>query len=243
MKIVSLNTWAGVVLEPLLNFFTLHQDVDVFCLQEIYSDAEEKAERHPNLIEKLDLFEQIENKLKDTHVGYFRPAYKDYYGIAIFVKKSLKIVEEGDLCIYENNDPEGRGRHSRNLQYVRTFLNDKPIVISHVHGLWNGMGKGDTDDRIEQSKRIKTFIDIQNMPVVLIGDFNLNPDTQSISIIEKGMRNLIKEYNVTSTRTSYYAKEGKFADYAFVTPGVDVKDFAVLPDEVSDHAALSLEIE
>ena len=78
MKIVSLNTWAGVVIEPLLDFFEKYNEVDVFCLQEIYSQAEGKTDPHPELDMKLDLFERIEKRLKDTHEGYFRPAHKDY---------------------------------------------------------------------------------------------------------------------------------------------------------------------
>lgn len=242
MKIISLNTWAGVVLEPLLDFFEKYKDADVFCLQEIYSRAEGKTEPHPELDMKLDLFERIEERLKDTHTGYFRPAHKDYYGQAIFVKNSLQIEEEGDIFIYENKDPEGRGRHSRNLQYIRINVNEKPTVIANLHGLWNGMGKTDTEDRLEQGRRIRDFVSRCSEQVIVVGDFNLNPDTQSLAIAEEGMRNLIKEYGITSTRTSLYTKEGKFADYALVSPDVNVLGFKVLPDEVSDHAALCIEV-
>ena len=76
------------------------------------------------------------------------------------------------------------------------------------------------------------------------GDFNLLPDTQSIKKLENfGLRNLVKEYNITSTRTSFYTKSEKFADYAFVSSEIAVKDFKVLPDEVSDHSPLYLEFE
>ena len=242
MKIISLNTWAGVVIEPLLEFFERNRDIDVFCLQEIYSKAEGKTEPHPELDMKLDLFERIEERLKNTHIGYFRPAHKDYYGQAIFVKNDIPVNEEGDIFIYENKDPEGRGRHSRNLQYIRTEVNGKPTVIANLHGLWNGMGKTDTDDRLEQGRRIRDFIARCSEQVIVVGDFNLNPDTQSLALAEEGMRNLIKEYGITSTRTSFYTKEEKFADYALVSPHVNVVSFSVLPDEVSDHAALLLEI-
>ncbi len=77
----------------------------------------------------------------------------------------------------------------------------------------------------------------------MCGDFNLLPDTQSIQILEDtGLRNLIKETGVTSTRTSHYTKPEKFADYAFVSKNLNIKEFKVLPDEVSDHSPLCLEI-
>lgn len=35
----------------------------------------------------------------------------------------------------------------------------------------------------------------------------------------------------------------KHADYAFVTKGLNVLDFKVLPDEISDHSPLLIEVE
>ena len=81
-------------------------------------------------------------------------------------------------------------------------------------------------------------------PYVMCGDFNLLPNTQSIKKLEDfGLRNLIKENNITSTRTSFYTKTEKFADYALLSDEIDIKDFKVLPDEVSDHSPLYLEFE
>jgi len=242
MKIISLNTWSGVVLEPMLTFFKQYKDVDIFCLQEIYMNAEGKEEKHPDLDMKLDIYERISEVLKDTHSGYFRPAHSDYYGQAIFVKNGIEVKEEGDVFIYENSEPKKRGNHSRNLHYICIDINGKLSVIANLHGLWNGMGKTDTEDRLNQSRNIRNFVQGRAEQKIVVGDFNLNPDTESLSIAEEGLRNLVKEYGITSTRTSYYDKDGKFADYALVSPDVEVLDFKVLPEEVSDHAALYLEV-
>ena len=42
MKIISLNIWGGRVHKPLLDFLKNHTEVDVFCLQEVYHEAEGK---------------------------------------------------------------------------------------------------------------------------------------------------------------------------------------------------------
>ncbi|MGO6900389.1 endonuclease/exonuclease/phosphatase family protein, partial [Rhizobium ruizarguesonis] len=48
---------------------------------------------------------------------------------------------------------------------------------------------------------------------------------------------------LVDTRTSYYLKQGRFADYMLVTPGVKVAKFEVVEaPEVSDHRALLLDI-
>lgn len=144
----------------------------------------------------------------------------------------------------ESIEEARRGGTSKNIQYILTERNGKRLNIVNFHGLWNGKGKTDSDSRIAQSKEIVTFLKTLSGEIVLCGDFNLKPDTESLKIIEEfGFRNLIREYGVTSTRTSLYKKEERFADYMLVTSGVKVLDFKVLPDEVSDHNAMFVEFE
>ena len=78
----------------------------------------------------------------------------------------------------------------------------------------------------------------------MCGDFNLLPSTESIKMFEDfDLINLIKENNIISTRTSFYKKEEKFADYVFVSKGIKVNEFKVLIDEISDHSPLLIDFE
>ncbi len=136
---------------------------------------------------------------------------------------------------------ENTGFHAKNIQYIKFNIQGRDFTIINFHGLWTGKGKDDTEDRINQSQNIIDFIKTLNGEVVLCGDFNLNPDTESIKMFEEfGLKNLIRENNITSTRTSYYSKENKFADYTFVSKGIEVKSFEIMPDEVSDHSAMKI---
>ncbi|MFA6405178.1 MAG: endonuclease/exonuclease/phosphatase family protein [Candidatus Paceibacterota bacterium] len=169
------------------------------------------------------------------------------YGLAIFVKKNIKILSHHHDYIFgtgnESLSDDAR-THKRLIQTVCISHNGSPVAISNVHGLWNGQGKTDTTDRIEQSNKIKTHIKKFEHPVILVGDFNLLPDTESLAIIRHEMRDLIKEYNITSTRSKLYTKHEKpvlFADYIFTSPEIKVDDFKVLPDVVSDHLPLLLD--
>ena len=74
-----------------------------------------------------------------------------------------------------------------------------------------------------------------------MGDFNLRPDTRSIGLFDEHLSNLIRKYNIKSTRTSYCPYPIRHADYVFVNDWVKVKSFEVLPDEVSDHNPLMLD--
>lgn len=244
MKLISLNVWGGAVNKPLLEFLGNNQDIDFFLFQEMHHNATEKTNwdnrGNPNLFEDI-------KKVLPEHNGYFAPAQDDEYGLAGFVKKEIKILENGDIFIHRHkdamNDMDGTNL-GRNLQYFKIDA-PKPYALLNFHGLWTGQGKKDTEDRIKQSKRIVEFTQSISGDFILAGDFNLLPDTESIRILESmGVRNLITDYGITNTRTSYYTKTAdKFADYVFTTSGLVVKDFKVLPDEVSDHAAMYLEFE
>jgi exonuclease III len=253
VKIISLNTWGGRAgKESVLNFFKAHKDVDIFCLQEIWSAPFEHLEGTTAGGQSIFNSEimvyglQEISSLLDAHASFFRPHHGDNYGLLMLVKKDIEIVDEGEIFVYMGRgyvSKEDIGNHARNIQYVTCKTPQGLRTVVNFHGLWNGKGKGDSDDRLLQSDKIINFLRTLKNPYVLMGDFNLSPDTESLKKFEDfGLRNLIKEYGITSTRTTHYTKPEKFADYTFVSSGIDVKDFKVLPDEVSDHSPLYLEV-
>lgn len=241
MQLISLNTWGGQLFEPLREFLVRHAtETDIFCLQEIFHNA-----RHPR--QELgpvrpELFTDVE-RILDGHIGFYAPSQVDDDGLAIFVKKGLPVTREGDVFVHrylnamENNDGRTIGR---NLQFVEFDMEGETYTIINFHGMWTGGGKGDTPERIEQSRKLRTFMDAAPGRRILVGDFNLEPQTESIGILRDGMRDLISEYGITSTRSHHYTKPVKLADYAIVSPDVHIEDFRVLQDSVSDHLPLLL---
>ncbi len=241
MKIVTLNTWSGILHAQLLSFFRNYREVDIFCLQEIYHNAQGKLRPDETGEYALDLYSEIASIL-DTHRGFFSPLLGEYYGLAIFITKKLQLIEEGAILVHESRSTSHIAEHSRKLQYLRFEYVDRQFLLGNVHGLWNGKGKGDSDERIRQSERITDFLTSYHGSKILCGDLNLAPDTESMRILEQNMRNLIAEHRVDTTRTSHYSKEERFADYILVSPDISVIRFDVLPEQVSDHSALYLEV-
>lgn len=240
MKLITLNIWGGHIQAPLLEFVKSHREIDIFCFQEVYHNASQKISDEDRKV-CLNIFAEIQDLLPD-HEGFFKPVVNGIYGVGVFVSKKIDILAEGEIQIHENHNYRGIGpTHSRNLQWLECRADGKTYSIFNVHGLWNGQGKNDSPERIAQSQKIKDFVDSINTPKILCGDFNLRPDTQSIKILEENMQNLIKLHDIQSTRTSYYPKEEKFADYIFTSEDIKVNRFDVLKHEVSDHAPLFLE--
>ncbi len=254
MKLITLNTWGGRALHPLMHFFRNRgPETDIFCLQEVFDTEQAELDaRHPDEHVRGDLFKKISAELKDFEGSF---AYFDdnphRQSLAIFVRRSIPIKTIADFIVYKPEIPKEVGSavfSSRKLQYV---VLDTPFgerVICNFHGLWNGWPKTDTPERLAQSRSIKEFLEKTNGQKVLCGDFNLLPETESMRIVEEGMKNLVKEEKVKSTRTVLYRhyddpNEPNFADYILVSPKINIKHFAVLPDIVSDHSPLYLEFE
>lgn len=254
MRIISLNIWGGRVYKPLMSFVMHYSsEVDVFCFQEVFNSDEEFIE--PSTGAQHHILQHLKRALPDFTCHYF-PAQDGpgmdaniypgiSYGLAIFVHRSSSIKNFGDIFVYgERNSYTPDGSFSslpRNMAYVEFELHSQPITIYNYHGLWTGRGKGDTKSRIKQSHAVRDFIASRPGLTVLCGDFNLLPETKSLAILEDKLVNLVSTHGITSTRTSLYDKEPKFADYILVSPEIVVNEFKVLPNEVSDHSPLFLD--
>lgn len=238
--ILCLNIWGGKILDPLLNFLHSYRHIDIFCFQEVFSKTHQKVSPSSDGQTCLDVFERIATILPD-HQGFFTPIIDGVYGLGSFIRKDIVVLKTGEDWIDENLHYSGQGpSHSRKLQWFTLQLQQQLSVVN-LHGLWNGQGKTDSAAREEQSLQIKQCIRQLQTPIVLCGDFNLMPDTQSIKILEKDMQNFISIKNIASTRSSFYKKSERYADYIFMTPDLYAHDFQVLADEVSDHLPLYAE--
>ncbi len=240
MKLISLNIWGGKVFEPLINFIKQeYKTTDIFCFQEVFNEGYKPVYEGA----RLNVFSEIASTITGFK-GYFSPC-QDNFGLGCFVKGNLKAAVE-DVFIYGEKDrmiKDDKSTIPRNLQIIKPALKDKDLTLFNYHGIWRPESKSDDADRLEASDKIKKIM--QNNPgaKILCGDFNLLPDTKSLAILEDGMTNLIKKFNIKSTRSKLYTKEHKFADYMIVSPDVKVINFEVLRDVVSDHLPLLLKFE
>lgn len=251
MKLITLNTWGGKRFSELKEFIdNKKEQTDIFCFQEVYSTTSKKdefEEYRVNLYSEFrDLLSEFTGEMAARGKGYlyFDPVDFDLsYGLATFLRPKLNLEEFSDEIVCTKVAYDGR-EVPVNVQITRL----EGLTILNLHGVWiKDAHKIDTPERIEQSETLKKITEQERSDgreVILCGDFNLKPDTESLKIIESsGLRNLVTEYGVTDTRTKFYDKDVRFADYILVSDGIEVKEFQVLPDVVSDHTPLYLEFD
>ena len=100
------------------------------------------------------------------------------------------------------------------------------------------MGDSET---FRQCTMIADYVKTLEGEVVLAGDFNLAPESESLELLNSILINHAKESGVTTTRTPLTHKT-EVCDYIFTSKGLTPSNFKVLTDIASDHAALVIEV-
>lgn len=131
----------------------------------------------------------------------------------------------------------------RNFQHVVVRdQNGKPIHIINHHGYHVPGHKKGNDFTLKACQQIVDYATQLEGPIIITGDFNLEPDSASIKVINDRFRNLTKEYGLQTTRTDLTHKS-EACDYIFVNEQIEVKDFYASDIVASDHQGLVLEFE
>ncbi len=209
---------------------------------------------------RINILDEITNALPDFN-SVFHPVSNGFdvegpvdfeleTGQAEFVKKQIPIVSSGEIPISSGKKdiyPAENKFYPSNFGYLRIPYKNNVIAVINVHGLtFRPDDKLDTPERLEQSRLIKEFATKENGPVIICGDFNVFPQTQSIIMFEDKFVNLIKKYGVSTTRSKISPWHGtprelKFSDYTFVSPEIEVLGFSAPDIEISDHLPLVIE--
>lgn len=232
MKLITLNTWAGRNKEPFEAFLRERmEETDIFCFQEIFNNYDGATGEYSNDDSgNGNILQEITDILSNFD-QYFCPIAENVFGIAIFLKKGIELVASGEVMLYHNPDydpTDENSDHDRKMQWVHIKHGRKDVIVMNIHGHWDAQGKDDTPNRLAQSNIINEFMEQSGMtPKILVGDFNLNPHTESIQLLKKYLSNVAMKHD----------------DYIFVSPEILVEHCEVLPDEVSDHAPLFLQFD
>ena len=258
MKLLSLNVWGGTVYEELIEYVKKQsKDTDIFCFQEVFHSSQSKVS---NGI-KTDLFDVLLKTLPEF-TGFYAPIITGYdtqikvdfdlaFGQATFIRKNVDLISEETFFVHNDFDfapsvviegiPDAFDM-PRNIHVIKIKVNGKEVLIGNFHGYWIPGPKIDTPQSIAQMETVLKIYNSFNGPRVIAGDFNLRPETKSIGMLEEKMTNLIKKFDIKTTRSSHYKKTTeKFADYVLVSDDIKIKSFSVPDETVSDHLPMLLE--
>ncbi|MFK3780997.1 endonuclease/exonuclease/phosphatase family protein [Agrobacterium sp. NPDC089420] len=265
MRLICLNGWGGKLNDALLPYLS-SSDPDILCLQEVVhtpaasQDWLSYRDHGNDLPQRANFLRDVSDALPD-HVAIFCPAaqgdlwhgeirYPSQWGLATFLRKSMAVVAQAQGFVHGTFSADGYGDHprSRTAHAVRIFdfKSGRPAVIAHMHGLRDLGGKHDSPARLAQARRLVELVRAvaeDGDRIIVCGDFNVLPESETFAVLkELDLAELVTGGGFTSTRTSHYTKQNRYADYMLVNPAVTVDHFDVVAQpEVSDHCPLLLD--
>lgn len=244
MKIISLNTAHGLYFNQFKEFI-IHEaeSTDIFCFQEI-SNGNYPHRNITNLLSELQL-------LLPKHQAYnHNTTQYDAGTITTFIHTNIHVLGKDELLLAnEKTIIKEKEKNNSSLDLITTIeYNKQHIDIHNFHGLWHPWHKLDTTLRDQQTHILLDYIDNSKDTIkILIGDFNLHPNTKLITELWKRFTDINKKFNITDTRgewSFYYGKDDyqPYADYAFTSYDLCIESYETYEKTISDHKALILNI-
>ncbi len=121
-------------------------------------------------------------------VHYDSPDERGIDAALIYHKKYFEVLHSEPITLYVNN-PDGRRDTTRDILYVHGKLNGETVNIFVNHWPSRRDGEMETDyKRIKAAETLKSFIEkieveTPDANYIIMGDFNDNPDSQSIQTL------------------------------------------------------------
>jgi endonuclease/exonuclease/phosphatase family metal-dependent hydrolase len=227
MKIVFLNVWSGKMREVLVDYIKQQaRDTDIFCFQEATEEMKHLTR------------DVLSNYTELSDFKFFSD--EDNFPQSLFIRKDIEVLSFGTLMA----DQLDCGL----AVYAEIKVEKGSMYICNVHGKAQPGNKLDDAGRLKQSQSIIDFFKDKYDSIIIGGDFNVSPKTQSIEMFKQhGYRDLIKEFAIDTTRNHLawdrHPTKMYYSDYVFLSGVVTLKRFTVTKNEVSDHLPMLLETE
>lgn len=242
MKLMTLNVWQGRLERVLLKHLeTL--DIDIACMQEAV-DYPFKSGGLVSTYQTVGSSAKLDNQFFSPLMSMKLGGSSISFGNVIYANIPFsqtetqftrgKYKDEFDFNVDDYN--------VRAFQHALLEIEDKKLHILNHHGHHIDAHKLGDEETFRQATQLIDYIKQLDGAVILCGDFNLAPESESIRLIDGLLTNLSVKYKLRTTRSSLTYKN-EVCDYIFVNENVIVKDFKMDETIISDHNALLLEFD
>ncbi|MGL5346065.1 MAG: endonuclease/exonuclease/phosphatase family protein [Peptostreptococcaceae bacterium] len=210
IKIVSYNIHSGLNKDMFPTLFDIIDflricDADIICLQEVNESAK-AGFQVSSFKEELKMYSHFGANVVDLGFNY---------GLVTYSKYPIKS---------ENHIYLSSGREQRGVLHTVVKINGKKLNIINVH-----LGVGEEEREIQIKELMEFIKSLGNEPYVVVGDFNEG----NIEIDESVLKDASKLLNKSNVLTFPVGLDR--IDYIFISDGIEVIDYEVLIENMSDH--------
>ena len=248
LKLITLNLFQGGLYFDRIKDFLKEENPDILCVQEAYNSDNKKLAKSLRSIDTL-------KEILPSYYYHFAPELLDTrkegkipMGNAIFSRFPITKtnvffydIPYGEYKAYLKNDNKyDFSILPKNLEYVELKINNTILNVFNTHGIWGHHGN-DTERRLRMGETIISQIK-DKTNVILAGDFNLFPTTQTVKNIEKHLKNIFANELKTTFNMRLKPHPGNYTtavvDMIFVNKNIQVFKKYCPNVDVSDHLPL-----
>ena len=241
MKILQLNTWTGRIQGAIPRFLGNH-DFDIICLQEAVWSENQK--------ELLELFSTSVEQIKKASGLEYDHRVATYYfdafggrieqGNVVICRFPIKEAEVVHLLgeytrindVYDNNG----------LDYqAQKIVLENGLVVVNYHGYWQKDPIGN-ETTIKCMRKVADLIRDEERPVIMCGDLNVVSESPAMRELDF-LHDLTAENNIKQTLQNIKFVRDVACDHILINDKIKANNFRVYDDLLSDHKAISAEIE
>lgn len=240
MKILQLNAWTGRIKGSLLDFFQKN-DFDVICLQEaVWGDLPDGVlENFFVTVEQIEEASGLEYESRSSNYSLKMSTGVVQQGNVILARE--KIIEEEIKSVYGENKLLESLEDLKNHEYtVQRAKLESGLTIFNHHGYWLPTPMGD-EKTVEIMQKVADFVKKADGPVVMCGDLNIIHDSPAMRALDF-LHDLTAENDIKNTLNSLKFNGEVACDHILVNDSIDVQNFVVSNEIVSDHKGLIAEI-
>lgn len=241
MKILQMNVWTGRI-KGAIERFLKENDFDVICMQEaVWSgDIPELLDYYCTSVEQIKEASGLQYDFRSS--AYYLEAMGGRIEQGIVILSRSSIVESESKHIlgeYKRiNDVYNSNNHNYCAQKVAL---ENGFVVVNYHGYWQSNPIGN-ETTVECMRKVADMIRDEDRPTVMCGDLNVVAESPAMRELDF-MRNLTAENNIKQTLQNLKFVKDVACDHILINEKVSAKNYQVHDQLVSDHKAVSAEIE
>lgn len=247
MKVLQLNVWTGRMKGALTRFLR-ENDFDVICMQEAVW-SEQAPDHLSHFVDTVDDLKEAAGLEHDVRVSNWGVRMLDgtaimEQGIAILSRVPIISSEKKQICGEYSSEMKFLNRNGADKDQgwfaVKAKL-ENGLTVATYHGYWLPDPIGD-EKSVECMRKAADLVRDETGPVLFCGDLNVIAESPAMRELDF-LTNLTAETGTKQTLMNLKFVKDVACDHILVDKDMKWSNFVVHKELVSDHAAVSAEIE
>lgn len=241
MKILQLNTWSCKLTPEIVRLLD-ETNPDFVCMQEVvHTDFGGKIlDTIDDILAEHPFEDYYYTPLVEFAFMHHRASRGNMIATKLPIAHQNQIWTHGEYTEDFDYIDSGGYNTARNIAHVELKVDGTPLHLLTLHGYHVKAHKNGNDETMKACQMLLDYVGRLDGAVIITGDFNLAPTSESIQVINQKFRNLATEYKLTTTRNNLTSKT-EVCDYIFTNDKVKINDFYMSDIIASDHNALMLD--